>query len=387
MNISFISKVINPTFEGRMKKAQEQLSYLTTPIRKKTLRNLYPICNICESAHEANECDLKSPANKYACLEETSTTTPSILRFYQNNDIPPWGNVQQRADGEEGLEGIINEEPKGEETTTMKIKETPYFPTLYHPSKSSSVSFSSWLWKQRKDDDDEQLLSIFRQIHINLPFLEAMIHMPKGAKVLKDLLSHKEKLKKQPPQSNLVKNARLSSKGAWPKRRRPREFYTAMSYRTIGSISDLKSTGMSIQLADRSVKYPSEVYENLLVKIYMFIFPVDFIVLEMDKDELVSIILRRPFLANACITSINYENCDKVLLFSSRLRLLLGKLKSRWYEPFMVNKDMRNGEIELCNEEGNEFIVNKKCVNPYQKDISGFDANDDVILSDEGGVT
>nr|GEV35010.1 hypothetical protein [Tanacetum cinerariifolium] len=35
-----------------------------------------------------------------------------------------------------------------------------------------------------------------RQIHINLPFLEAMIHMPKGAKVLKDLLSHKENLKK-----------------------------------------------------------------------------------------------------------------------------------------------------------------------------------------------
>ncbi|GJS87522.1 hypothetical protein Tco_0770158 [Tanacetum coccineum] len=34
------------------------------------------------------------------------------------------------------------------------------------------------------------------EIHINLPFLEAMIHMPKGAKVLKDLLSHKEKLEK-----------------------------------------------------------------------------------------------------------------------------------------------------------------------------------------------
>ena len=39
-------------------------------------------------------------------------------------------------------------------------------------------------------------MSIFKQIYINLPFLEAMIHMPKGAKVLKDLLSHKEKLEK-----------------------------------------------------------------------------------------------------------------------------------------------------------------------------------------------
>ncbi|GKC50872.1 hypothetical protein Tco_1073617 [Tanacetum coccineum] len=52
------------------------------------------------------------------------------------------------------------------------------------------------LKKQKKDDEDERLLSIFKQIHINLPFLEAMIHMPKGAKVLKDLLSHKEKLEK-----------------------------------------------------------------------------------------------------------------------------------------------------------------------------------------------
>ncbi|GKD32127.1 hypothetical protein Tco_1242905 [Tanacetum coccineum] len=50
--------------------------------------------------------------------------------------------------------------------------------------------------KQKKDDEDERLLLIFKQIHINMPFLEAMIHMPKGAKVLKDILSHNEKLKK-----------------------------------------------------------------------------------------------------------------------------------------------------------------------------------------------
>ncbi|GJZ59721.1 DNA-directed DNA polymerase [Tanacetum coccineum] len=53
---------------------------------------------------------------------------------------------------------------------------------------------------------------------------------------------------------------------------------------------------MSIQLADRSIKYPIGVCENLLVKISKFIFPVDFVVLEMDEDELVLIILGRPFL-------------------------------------------------------------------------------------------
>ncbi|GJZ09001.1 hypothetical protein Tco_0543284 [Tanacetum coccineum] len=58
------------------------------------------------------------------------------------------------------------------------------------------------LKKQKKDDEDERFFSIFKQIHINLSFLEAMIHMTKGAKVLKDLLSHKEKLEKS---ASLVK--------------------------------------------------------------------------------------------------------------------------------------------------------------------------------------
>ncbi|GJW77748.1 hypothetical protein Tco_0139430 [Tanacetum coccineum] len=49
-----------------------------------------------------------------------------------------------------------------------------------------------------------------------------------------------------------------------------------------------------------------------------------------------------------------------------------------------TNIDMKGGEIELCDEEGNEFIVNKQRVKPYQKDISDFDANDDITLDGEG---
>nr|GEV34284.1 hypothetical protein [Tanacetum cinerariifolium] len=45
------------------------------------------------------------------------------------------------------------------------------------------VPFPSRLKKKKKDDEDERLFSIFTQIHINLPFLEAMMHMPKGAKI------------------------------------------------------------------------------------------------------------------------------------------------------------------------------------------------------------
>ncbi|GJS19106.1 hypothetical protein Tco_0447738 [Tanacetum coccineum] len=212
---------------------------------------------------------------------------PSLLRFYQNDNIPPWGNIRHKAKGEEGPEWVTRskfedklsdfmlekslhakglgemlnqhrnemheqfsqilttiekrqtptpkpdaptftittrsrttthdppyptppsattldntkriieeEEPEGEETTTTQGKETPQSHTLYHPSKSSGMPFPSRLKKQQRDDDDERLFSIFRQIHINLPLFEVIIHMPKGSKVLKDLLLHKEKLKK-----------------------------------------------------------------------------------------------------------------------------------------------------------------------------------------------
>ncbi|GJS23122.1 hypothetical protein Tco_0451754 [Tanacetum coccineum] len=87
------------------------------------------------------------------------------------------------------------EELKGAEPNITQ-EPAPRPSILYPPSKTSNLPFPSRLKKQKNDDEDERLLSIFYQIHINLPFFEAMIHKPKGAEVLKDLLSHKEKLKK-----------------------------------------------------------------------------------------------------------------------------------------------------------------------------------------------
>ncbi|GJS56866.1 reverse transcriptase domain-containing protein [Tanacetum coccineum] len=83
----------------------------------------------------------------------------------------------------------------------------------------------------------------------------------------------------------------------------------------------------------------------------------------------------------------NYERGDKVLLFNSCLRLFLEKLKSRWYEPFSVCNDMKNGAIELYDEDGNKFIVNKQRVKPYQKSVLDTNRDDDITLDDEGEVT
>ncbi|XP_076951792.1 uncharacterized protein LOC143625309 [Bidens hawaiensis] len=62
-------------------------------------------------------------------------------------------------------------------------------------------------------------------------------------------------------------------------------------------LGEPKPTRMSIQFADRSVKYPRGIVENMLVKIDKFVFPVDFVILYMDEDKNVPLILSRPFLA------------------------------------------------------------------------------------------
>ncbi|GJU36363.1 reverse transcriptase domain-containing protein [Tanacetum coccineum] len=76
---------------------------------------------------------------------------------------------------------------------------------------------------------------------------------------------------------------------------------------------------------------------------------------------------------------INYEKGDKVLLLNSRLRLFPRILKLRWYRPFLVSKYIQNGAIELYDEEGSGFIVNKQRVKPYQKNVLDTNRDDDVL--------
>ncbi|XP_057986667.1 uncharacterized protein LOC131171215 [Hevea brasiliensis] len=64
-------------------------------------------------------------------------------------------------------------------------------------------------------------------------------------------------------------------------------------------VGELKPTIISLQLADRSVKYPIGVLENIPIKVGKFFIPVDFVVLEMKEDVQIPIILGRPFLAIA----------------------------------------------------------------------------------------
>jgi hypothetical protein len=72
-------------------------------------------------------------------------------------------------------------------------------------------------------------------------------------------------------------------------------------------LGELKPTTVVLQLADRSVKKPRGIIEDVIIRVDKFYFPVDFVVLDTepvpDPAKLIPVILGRPFLAtaNACI--------------------------------------------------------------------------------------
>ena len=62
-------------------------------------------------------------------------------------------------------------------------------------------------------------------------------------------------------------------------------------------LGEANPTTITLQLADRSLTHLCGIIEDVLVKVDKFIFPTDFIILDMQEDKEVPIILGRPFLA------------------------------------------------------------------------------------------
>nr|GEY57314.1 retrovirus-related Pol polyprotein from transposon 17.6 [Tanacetum cinerariifolium] len=68
---------------------------------------------------------------------------------------------------------------------------------------------------------------------------------------------------------------------------------------------------------------------------------------------------------------------DRVLLFNSRLKIFLGKLKTRWSGPFTIAKVFPYGTIELSQANGPNFKVNGHRVKHYSGgDVPQLDCPD-----------
>ena len=60
-----------------------------------------------------------------------------------------------------------------------------------------------------------------------------------------------------------------------------------------------------------------------------------------------------------------FHEDELVLLFNSRLKLFLGKLKSRWSGLFKVVKVYPHNAVDIANDKGEIFKVNGHRLKPY----------------------
>jgi len=175
-------------------------------------------------------------------------------------------------------------------------------------------------------EHQSEILEHLTQVKINLPLLHVIKQVPAYAKVIKDLCTIKRK-------HHVKKTAFLTEQvSAVIDQKTPlkykdpgcptiscligtHEFSQALLdlgasvnlmpysvYSQLG-LGEIKPTSVVLQLADRSIKKPRGIVEDVLVQVDKFYYPVDFLVLDtqsvVSMESKIPIILGRPFLATA----------------------------------------------------------------------------------------
>ncbi|GKE61830.1 putative reverse transcriptase domain-containing protein, partial [Tanacetum coccineum] len=84
-------------------------------------------------------------------------------------------------------------------------------------------------------------------------------------------------------------------------------------------LGELVHTKFTVELADRIVKYPKGIAENVLVGIGKFTFPIDFIILDMPEDIKVPLILEIPFLSTAHAKTDVYKRKITLRVWEERI--------------------------------------------------------------------
>jgi hypothetical protein len=176
-----------------------------------------------------------------------------------------------------------------------------------------------------KPKKEKKLFDIFetsRKVEINIPLLDAIQQIPVYAKFLKECCTHKRKFQEHETVGLTEEVSAVLLRKLPPKLKDPGSFtipcrigdhdfeqalldlgdgvnllpYTV--YETLG-LGELKSTSVTLQLANRSIKRLRGILEDVLVKVGEFILPADFIVLDMEESPMplpLPIILGRPFM-------------------------------------------------------------------------------------------
>nr|GEY38259.1 reverse transcriptase domain-containing protein [Tanacetum cinerariifolium] len=203
----------------------------------------------------------------------------------------------------------------------------PIYEPVVAPKPKLTIPYPSRVNKQKlcKKDDNLALkfVNFFRNLHFELSFTNALLHMPKFALMFKSLLNNKEKLfdlattlVNENCSAVILKKLpeKLGDPGQFLIPCDFLEFDECLALVDLGasinlmplsiwkklSLLELTSMQMILELADRLTTRPAGIAEDIFVKVGKFHFPTDFVVVDYIVDPCVPLILGRPFLRTGC---------------------------------------------------------------------------------------
>ncbi|XP_070057875.1 uncharacterized protein [Nicotiana tomentosiformis] len=207
------------------------------------------------------------------------------------------------------------EKRKKEETSRREESDdvSKHMPTLPFPQK---------LYREKLDKQFERFLDMLREVNVNLPFTEVLSQMPAYAKFLKEILTKKRKIEETSVvkltehcsaifQNKLPQKCGDPGSCTIPCSLGTLNFDKSLCdsgasinliplsiYRKLEKvIREIRSVPISLQLVYQTTITPEGIVEDVLVWVDNFVFPIDFIVVNMEDNKEVPIILGRPFLA------------------------------------------------------------------------------------------
>nr|GEU93689.1 hypothetical protein [Tanacetum cinerariifolium] len=238
--------------------------------------------------------------------------------------------------GSGSLPGNTVANPKGElKAITTRSGLVTDGPTVPTPTKSVTPEeddyveetytdpyLAEYTIKQEKDEIQiQKFWHMFKQLHLNITLAEALVLMPKYQKMLKALLSNKEKLQEL---ANTHLNENFSAiilKKLPEKLGDPGKFlipcgFSELKCKALADVGasinlmplsvwkklclpDLIPTRKTLELANRAICTPDRIARDVFIPVGKFTFPADFVVVDYESDPRVPLILGRPFLRTA----------------------------------------------------------------------------------------
>ncbi|XP_057426220.1 uncharacterized protein LOC130719619 [Lotus japonicus] len=172
------------------------------------------------------------------------------------------------------------------------------------PIGCGKIPFPNALVKKNLEKQFSKFLEVFKKLQINILFSEALELMPTYAKFMKDILSRRRKLSEESETKMLTEEcSAILQKKLPPKLKDPGSFTISVDIEGLAvgralcdlgasinlmpltmferlDIGEVTPTMISLQLADRSLKTPYGIVEDVLVRVDKFVFSVDFVVLD-----------------------------------------------------------------------------------------------------------